>query len=223
MIDIRKWLFAYQKAINAAFGNRVLFIGLQGSYARGEDTEKSDLDVVLILDRVTMEDLNIYKKITAVLPHSELLCGFVSGKMELTHWCRHDLFQFYFDTINIQGSLDTIISPPTALDAKQAVLVGACNIYHGCSHNYLHAMDADALQALYKAAFFVLQTKHFCETGEYVNRRAKLADCLAGDDLAVLQQSGNTFEGQTATLLAWASRLIELYKTVREQNGKYER
>ncbi|MEG1968257.1 MAG: nucleotidyltransferase domain-containing protein [Clostridia bacterium] len=90
MINLQEWLCAYQKAMNTAFGNRVLFIGLQGSYARGEATEKSDLDVVLILDRVTMADLNIYKKITATLPHSELLCGFVSGKMELTHWCRHD-------------------------------------------------------------------------------------------------------------------------------------
>ncbi|MEG0251528.1 MAG: nucleotidyltransferase domain-containing protein [Christensenellaceae bacterium] len=211
MIDIQEWLCAYQKAINVAFGSRVLFIGLQGSYGRNEETDKSDIDVVLILDSVTMADLNIYKKITDTLPYSELLCGFVSGKTELTHWCRYDLFQFYFDTINIQGSLDTIISLPTGLDARQAVLVGACNIYHGCSHNYLHAMDTDALQSLYKAAFFVLQVKHFCETGEYVNRRAKIADCLADDDLAVLQQSGNTLEEQTAILLAWASRLIELY------------
>ncbi|MEG1525624.1 MAG: nucleotidyltransferase domain-containing protein [Clostridia bacterium] len=211
MIDIQEWLFNYQKAMNAAFGNRVLFIGLQGSYARDEATEKSDLDVVLILDKVTMADLNIYKKITAALPHSELLCGFVSGKMELTRWCRFDLFQFYFDTLCIQGSLDTMVFPPTVLDAEQAVLVGACNIYHMCSHNYLHAMDAATVQDLCKAAFFVLQAKHFCETGNYVNRRTKLADCLAEDDLAILRQSGNTLENQTLALLAWSSQLIELY------------
>lgn len=56
----------------------------------------------------------------------------------------------------------------TEEDAKQAVYIGACNLYHGCSHNYLHAMEVDMLTALYKAAFFVLQAKYFCHSGTYI-------------------------------------------------------
>ena len=39
------------------FGDRIMFIGLQGSRARGEATENSDVDAVVILDRVSYEDV----------------------------------------------------------------------------------------------------------------------------------------------------------------------
>ena len=35
----------------------ICFAGLQGSYAREEATETSDIDVVVILDRLDMSDL----------------------------------------------------------------------------------------------------------------------------------------------------------------------
>ena len=34
----------------ARFGPRLLYLGLSGSYARGEATEESDIDIHLILD-----------------------------------------------------------------------------------------------------------------------------------------------------------------------------
>ena len=40
----------FLQALDRAFGERVWFVGLQGSYGRGEATETSDIDVVVILD-----------------------------------------------------------------------------------------------------------------------------------------------------------------------------
>ena len=50
LIDIEKWSRGYIEAVTAGFGDRVRFIGLQGSYGRGEATESSDIDMVLLLD-----------------------------------------------------------------------------------------------------------------------------------------------------------------------------
>ena len=113
MIDIENWLNEYKKEINSCFGDRVIFIGLQGSYARKEATEGSDIDVVLILDKVDINDLTTYRRLVDKLPHRDLLCGFVSGRDELAFWSEYDLFQFYFDTIALQSNLDSVIPPVT--------------------------------------------------------------------------------------------------------------
>ena len=50
MIDITNWMQYFTQKLNETFENRVWFVGLQGSYARGEATETSDIDIVVILD-----------------------------------------------------------------------------------------------------------------------------------------------------------------------------
>ena len=42
MIDIKTWMDNFTEKLVITFGNRVWFIGLQGSYGRGEATETSD-------------------------------------------------------------------------------------------------------------------------------------------------------------------------------------
>ena len=44
MVDIKLWMNEFQKKLDETFPNRIWFVGLQGSYARGEATETSDLD-----------------------------------------------------------------------------------------------------------------------------------------------------------------------------------
>ena len=68
------------EAVQVQFGPRVWFIGLQGSFGRGEATAESDLDVVLILDAVSAADLRAYSAMLDRLPERERVCGFVSGK-----------------------------------------------------------------------------------------------------------------------------------------------
>lgn len=211
MIDIDKWLNDYQHTVRKAFGNRILSIGLQGSYARKEATNNSDIDIVLILDIVNFNDLNIYKEITKELPHRELLCGFISGKDEITNWNKSELFQFYNDTISVQGKLEDIIPVVTLEDAKLSVLVGACNIYHACSHNYLHTANIEILVSLFKASFFILQAKYYCENGIYIHSRSDLKNCVAHNDKGILQISmqpsdinENTLGEYSEILLVWA-------------------
>lgn len=79
MIDIKKWVEEYLIRAKDLFGERLVFVGLQGSYGRGEATENSDIDVVLILDEVKPGDLSEYGKMLDTLAHRSKVCGFVSG------------------------------------------------------------------------------------------------------------------------------------------------
>ena len=79
MIDIAVWKENFLKALNNTFADRVWFVGLQGSYARGEATESSDIDLVVILDELSAGDIAAYNVMLDTLPHRELICGFLSG------------------------------------------------------------------------------------------------------------------------------------------------
>ena len=53
MIDIKTWMDNFLEKLDVVFGSRVWFVGLQGSYGRGEATETSDIDVVDIPDKLS--------------------------------------------------------------------------------------------------------------------------------------------------------------------------
>lgn len=217
-INLEKWLQDFLEAMQAAFGHRLAFVGLQGSRGRGEANADSDIDVVVILDALVAADLEAYRQAVSHLPHREKLCGFVSGWPELAAWDKAELFQFCRDTRPLLGEMDGILSGVSREDIRRAVHTGACGIYHGCCHNALHGRDAGALQALYKSAFFALQAKYFLDAGEYISRRTALAARLKGADAAVLgaylERMGRAeaweadFDACTAQLLEWASGLI---------------
>ena len=78
MVNIDLWMNEFLKKLDETFAERIWFVGLQGSYARGEATETSDLDVVVILNELTAEDLQTYGAMLDTLSHREKICGFVS-------------------------------------------------------------------------------------------------------------------------------------------------
>ena len=80
MIDIKAWVNTFEKRVEQTFADRVWFIGLQGSYGRGEATDTSDIDIVVILDELRINDLKVYRDMLDTMPHRELVCGFVSEK-----------------------------------------------------------------------------------------------------------------------------------------------
>ena len=60
MIEITAWMKEFLQTLNETFANRVWFVGLQGSYGRGEATETSDIDIVVILDQLSVTDIQKY-------------------------------------------------------------------------------------------------------------------------------------------------------------------
>ena len=215
MIEISSWMDKFVGALEERFGDRVWFVGLQGRYGRGEATEDSDIDVVVILDELTAQDIQAYNAMLDILPNRELICGFVSGKKELLNWESSDLFQFYHDTTQIKGSLDELLGLIDEAAIDRAIKIGACNIYHGCVHNMLHEKSDEILKGLYKAASFVVQAIYFQETGCYVKSQKDLLKKVSGEERCIVENFLNLKNGgkvdfieMSNTLFAWSKKWI---------------
>ena len=215
MIDINDWINRFLKILNDTFGERVWFVGLQGSYSRGEARDTSDIDVVVILDQLSAADIQKYNAMLDTLPNRELICGFVSGKNELLRWEPSDLFQFYHDTTPIKGSLEEVVAVVDETAVNRAIKIGACNIYHGCVHNMLHEKSEDILKGLYKSASFVVQAIAFKQTGKYVKHQSELRDVVSTDERVIVDTFLNLknggivdFNSMSEALFAWAKKWI---------------
>ena len=215
MIDISVWLKNFLQTLNKTFKDRVWFVGLQGSYGRGEATETSDIDIVVILNQLSVTDIQKYNIMLDTLPNRELICGFISGKDELLAWEPSDLFQFYYDTTPIKGSLDELLAVIDESAVNRAIKIGACNIYHGCVHNMIHEKSEDILKGLYKSASFVVQAIAFKKTGKYVKHQSELRDVVSTDERLIvdtflnLKNSGKIdFNPMSQTLFAWSKKWI---------------
>ena len=215
MIEITTWLNTFLQKINKTFPKRIWFVGLQGSYGRGEATETSDIDMVVILDEVTASDLQTYAAMLDTLPHRELLCGFLSGKNEIVHWEASDLFQLYYDTRPVQGSMDELLGLLDFNAVNRAIHLGACNIYHGCVHNILYDKSEEILKSLYKVASFVVQAICFVQTGQYVHRQKDLLKAVSADEQVIVStflslKRGEKvhFQEQSELLFNWSKKWI---------------
>ena len=215
MIDITTWINEFLQKLNHKFGNRVWFIGLQGSYGRGEATETSDIDIVVILDELSVADIQTYNAMLNTMPHRELICGFLSGKKEIMKWEPSDLFQFCHDTTPIKGNLDEVLTVIDESAMNRAIKIGACNIYHGCVHNMLHEKSEDILRDLYKSASFVVQAIAFKQTGNYISHQKELLQVVSYDEQVVVETFMNLKNGGTIdfnlmseALFAWAKKWI---------------
>ena len=208
MIDVTAWIDGFLKALNGAFGDRVYFVGLQGSYGRGEATETSDIDVVVILDQLSASDIQKYGEMLDTLPCRELICGFISGKDELLSWEPSDLFQFYYDTTSIKGSLDELLTLLDKAAVEGAIKIGACNIYHGCVHNMLHEKSEDILKGLYKSASFVVQAIVFRQTGRYVKHQKELLSVASPDEQAIVSTFLDLKNGGMVEFLSMSEALL---------------
>ena len=203
MIDITTWIQSFLQTINGTFANRVWFVGLQGSYGRGEATETSDIDIVVILDELSAKDIQTYNDILDTLPHRELICGFLSGKQEIMNWEPSDLFQFCHDTTPIKGSLEEVMAVIDESAVSRAIKIGACNIYHGCVHNMLHEKDKDVLRGLYKSASFVVQAIIFQQTGNYIKHQEELLRMTSSDEQVIVETFMNLKNGGTVDSLGY--------------------
>ena len=216
MIDITAWMKNFLKSLNETFADRVWFVGLQGSYGRGEATETSDIDVVVILDELSAMDIQTYNEMLDTLSHRDLICGFLSGKSEVLNWEPSDLFQFCHDTTPIQGSLDEVMAVIDESVVNRAIKIGTCNIFHGCVHNMLYEKSEDILRGLYKSASFVVQAIVFKQTGNYIIHQQDLLQVVSFDERVIVETFLNLKNGGTVefnlmseTLFAWSKKWID--------------
>ncbi len=176
--ELDKWLETLLDKLKASFDNRLLLVALVGSRARDDSNPQSDVDINVILDVVTPEDINLYRDIINSMPHSHYACGYLGGLEEIRIWPRYDLVAFHYGCRILYGDVNDVVGPITALDIRNNALATLTNINHAGRHSLIYDKDfrksADGMKDLYKAAFFVIQSWYFLKYGNYISRRKDL-------------------------------------------------
>ena len=170
------------------YHDRLLFVGLQGSYQREEAHPDSDIDAVVILDTLSYDDIITYRKLLQTMPHNDKSCGFISSKKELLNWPKFDLFQFKYDTRSYYGKFDDLLPSLKRQDVIGTVKFIASGLFHACSHTAVHsALNINILKKLYKNAFFLLQALHYLRTDVYIHNKKELLPLLKDDEYEILE------------------------------------
>ena len=192
MVDVERYMERITAAVVERFGPRVRYVGLQGSYARGEAKESSDVDVMLVLNELGVEDMLAYRAIVAQMRGEAPSCGFLCGARELAGWNTLEICQVLHETRDYYGRLAPLLPEFTREDVANYVKLGAGNLYHLLGHAYVHgtpALDEECLGGCLKQAFYMLQNLLFLRTGRYVAAKRELLDELKGEERRIMQMA----------------------------------
>ncbi len=188
--DINNYCENLKEELLSAFGKRLCYMGLQGSYLRGEASDKSDIDIMVILDGLTVADMDLYGDILDKIGDSDRACGFICSCEDMKNWNPLEICQLKFTTKDLYGILSDFLPVWTHKDEVNYVKLSLNNLYHTLCHSYIHT-DRDNLKSnlpsLYKAAFFILQNIHYLESGEFVSAKVELLEKLRGEDKAIME------------------------------------
>ena len=107
----------------------------------------------------------------------------------MKNWNRFEICQLLHETKDYYGTLSQLVPAYSRQDVQDYLKTGAGNLYHELCHRYIHAPDTlqEVLPFLYKGTFYLLQNRHWLNTGEYLQDRTELLTCLSGLDQTVLQ------------------------------------
>lgn len=189
MIDISQYINKLIAECRADFGDRLLYVGLQGSYLRGEANETSDIDIMLVLDSLSVEDIDKYREALQRIGHFEKSCGFICGRDELMRWNPLEVCQLKHTTKDILGSLDDLLPQATREDEVNYVKLSLGNLYHELCHRYIHSerkTNEARFRGSCKTMFFIIQNLHYLESGDFVLRKSELRDRVSADDREML-------------------------------------
>ncbi|MBR0507669.1 MAG: nucleotidyltransferase domain-containing protein [Clostridia bacterium] len=190
MLDVGSYLQDLIGACKNAFRERLLYVGLQGSYMRDEATEQSDIDVMLVLESLSVADMDAYREILKKIGSYEKSCGFICGREELTRWNPLEVCQLLHTTKDVFGQLKDYLPPAAREDEINYVKLSLGNLYHELCHRYLHADREKNLMKFRgscKSAFFLIQNLHYLESGSFVATKRELKERVSEADRAVLE------------------------------------
>ena len=208
-----QYLFSLTQLLKTAFNERLVYIGLQGSYLRGEATETSDIDIMVVIRDMTVKDLDAYRQAITALDGFEKSCGFICGQEELQHWNPLEICHLLHTTKDYLGSLASLVPAYAESDLLNYTKLSLGNMYHELCHRYIHAPMEDSIAALpgtYKAVFYILQNLHYLRSGHFIASKSDMLAALSGQDRLVLEKAvslknaaGCDFDEDFSLLFTW--------------------
>lgn len=190
MFQAEQYLSSLTALLKQAFEDRLLYVGLQGSYLRGEATESSDIDIMVVIRNLEREDLLQYRKAIQSLAGYDLSCGFICGEEEMRHWNPLEICHLVHTTRDYYGELKALVPAYSDYDVRSFVKMSLGNLYHEICHRLIHRPEERSREALpftYKGVFFILQNLHYLESGKFIATKKELLGALTGRDRQVLE------------------------------------
>ena len=177
-------------ALFECFSERLAYVGLQGSYMRGEATENSDIDPMVVIDDLSVTDLNDYKEIIENMEAPEKSCGFICSTEDLRHWNPLEICHLLHTTKDIYSELHALVPVYSDEDVENFVKLSVNNLYHEITHRYVHSSELcnqNMITGSYKSVFFILQNLYYLETSNFIVTKHALLAQLSGVDAEVLK------------------------------------
>ncbi len=219
MIDIDSYLSRLTALLQSQFAQRLLYVGLQGSYLRGEATDSSDIDIMVVIDDLSVSDLDSYRSIIASLEKPDLSCGFICGRTDLANWNPLEIFHVLHGTKDYYGALRPLVPAYSERDIQNFVKISLNNLYHEICHRYIHGTrekNIERLSGSYKNVFFILQNLYYLENKEYIPTKAALLPLLSGQNRTVLARAialnngmAHDFSESFALLFTWCQNTLK--------------
>ena len=213
MFDLNQYLTDLILQCRSAFGERLLYMGLQGSYLRGEAHENSDIDVMVILSRFSVQDMDAYRNILERIGSFRKSCGFICGEEELKCWNPLEVCQLRHTTKDLLGVLTDYLPPATREDEINYVRLSLGNLYHELCHRYIHAgrdKNVAMFRGTCKSIFYLIQNLHFLESGRFILRKKDLKEEVAKEDQIVMELAelpdAYDFDQAFSSLFTWCQR-----------------
>lgn len=218
MIRIEEYIDGLTDILADAFGERLVYIGLQGSYLRNEATENSDIDIMAVIDDISVEDLDTYQQALVSIGNFDKSCGFICGRADLSHWNPLELCHLLNTTKDYYGELKNLVPAYTMEDERNYVKFSLNNLYHEICHRYIHAdreHNISRLPVTCKSVFYIVQHLHYLRTGNFVPTKRELLECVQDEDKAVLELSvslrnddGYDFDRAFSLLFRWCQSAL---------------
>lgn len=192
MFRIDEYIDELIDTLNDAFGERLVYIGLQGSYLRNEETKNSDIDIMAVIDNLSVEDLKTYQKALVSIGDFDKSCGFICSKADLEHWNPLEICHLLNTTKDYYGELKNLVPAYTIEDERNYVKLSLNNFYHEICHRYVHAdmeYNISKLPITCKSVFFIMQHLHYLSSGNFIPTKRELLECIQDEDKTALELS----------------------------------
>ena len=204
--------------LQGAFGERLQYVGLQGSYLRNEANENSDIDVMLVIRDFSIRDMDTYRNILISIGYFDKSCGFICGSTELANWNPLEICQLIHTAKDYYGRLEDFVPAYTNEDVRNYVKLSLNNLFHALCHRYIHSGREKNIAKLpvdYKSVFFIIQNMYYLSSGIFIATKQELMKHIRDEDRMVMEMAMNLksdteydFEDAFRILFAWCQEAI---------------
>ena len=222
MFRVEEYMSELIASLKKVFRDRLIYVGLQGSYLRMEATENSDLDIMVVLQELSIQDMKLYREVIMQMQDYEKSCGFICGMDEFKAWNPLELCHLLHSTKDYYGKLSVLIPEYRKEDVTNFIKLSVGNLYHEICHRYVHA-DREAnyqkLPLTYKGVFFILQNMYYLKTGVFCVTKKELISLLEPRDKEIMEISLKISEAEEydfdevfSKLLLWCRNVLAWLK-----------